>query len=100
MYRRHFFLFAGLSVLLSIPSAGLSGFFSYALFNGLLQQTNAVAGPNFNFNFLGQTLVAAVIVFVITLLLLPFFYGSFPFAALNSPPRPPVPPPGIFTPFI
>ncbi|HKB34658.1 MAG TPA: hypothetical protein VKF16_12420, partial [Candidatus Dormibacteraeota bacterium] len=43
MYRRHFFLFAGLSVLLSIPSAGLSGFFSYALFNGLLQQTNAVA---------------------------------------------------------
>src|SRR5260370_42493260 len=84
MYRRHFFLFAGLSVLLSIPSAGLSGFFSYALFNGLLQQTNAVAGPNFNFNFLGQTLVAAVVVFVITLVLLPFFYEAVTFAACES----------------
>jgi len=84
MYRRHFFLFAGLSVLLSIPSAGLSGFFSYALLNGLLQQTNAVEGPNFNFNFLGPTLVAAVVVLLITLVLLPFFYGAVTFAACES----------------
>lgn len=84
MYRRHFFLFAGLSVLLSIPSAGLSGFFSYALFNGLLQQTNAVEGPNFNFNFLGPTLVAAVVVLLVTLVLLPFFYGAVTFAACES----------------
>lgn len=97
MYRRHFFLFAGLSVLLSIPSAGLSGFFSYALFNGLLQQTNAVAGPNFNFNFLGQTLVAAVVVFVITLVLLPFFYGAVTFAACESALGRPVTPAGILS---
>jgi hypothetical protein len=84
MYRRHFFLFAGLSVLLSIPSAGLSGFFSYALLNGLIQQTNALQGPNFNFSFLGPTLVAAVIVLLITLVLLPFFYGAVTFAACES----------------
>jgi hypothetical protein len=84
MYRRHFLLFAGLSVLLSIPSAALSGFFSFALLNGLLQQTNAVEGPNFNFNFLVPTLVAAVIVLLVTLVLLPFFYGAVTFAACES----------------
>jgi hypothetical protein len=84
MYRRHFFLFAGLSVLLSIPSAALSGFFSYALLNGLLQQTNAVSGPNFNYNFLGTTLIAAVVILLITLVLLPFFYGAVTFAACES----------------
>ena len=84
MYRRHFFLFAGLSVLLSIPSAGLSGFFSYALLNGLLQQTNPGETPNLNINFLGPTLVAAVIVLLITLVLLPFFYGAVTFAACES----------------
>src|SRR5258708_12372444 len=93
MYRRRFFLFAGLSVLLSIPSAGLSGFFSYALFNGLLQQTNAVAAPNFNFNFLGQTPAAAVVVLVITLVLLPFFYGAVTLTPCQTPLGPPVPPP-------
>ncbi|HXB04008.1 MAG TPA: hypothetical protein VNY77_03945 [Candidatus Angelobacter sp.] len=84
MYRRHFFLFAGLSVLLSIPSAGLSGFFSYALLNGLIQETNALQGPNFNLSFLGPTLVAAVVVLLITLVLLPFFYGAVTFAACES----------------
>src|SRR6202035_5698981 len=82
--RRHFFLFAGLSVLLSIPSAGLSGFFSYALLNGLIQQTNALQGPNFNFSFLGPTLLAAVVVLLITVVLLPFFYGAVTFAACES----------------
>ena len=84
MYRRHFFLFAGLSVLLSIPSAGLSGFFSYALLNGLLQQTNPGEAPNLNLTFLGPTLVAAVVVLLITLVLLPFFYGAVTFAACES----------------
>src|SRR4029077_10700310 len=84
MYRRHFFLFAGLSVLLSIPSAGLSGFFSYALLNGLLQQTNPGEAPNLNLNFLGPTLAAAVVVLLVTLVLLPFFYGAVTFAACES----------------
>jgi hypothetical protein len=84
MYRRHFFLFAGLSVLLSIPSAGLSGFFSYAVLNGLLQQTNPGQAPNLNVSLLGSTLVAAVVVLLITLVLLPFFYGAVTFAACES----------------
>ena len=96
MYRRHFFLFAGLSVILSIPTAGLSGFFSYALLNGLLQQTTPGKMPNFNFSFLGPTLVAAVVVLLITLVLLPFFYGAVTFAACESALGHPVTAAGVF----
>ena len=84
MYRRHFLLFAGLSVILSIPSAALSGFFSYALLNGLLQQSNLGQAPTVNFNFLGTTLVAAIAALVVTIVLLPFFYGAVTFAACES----------------
>jgi hypothetical protein len=85
MYRRHFLLFAGLSVILSIPSAALSGFFSYSLFNGLVQQTSTLGqAPTFNFNFLGTTLVAAVVVLLVTIVLLPFFYGAVTYAACES----------------
>ncbi|MGH7760478.1 MAG: hypothetical protein ACREOY_03560 [Candidatus Dormibacteraceae bacterium] len=83
MYRRHFLLFAGLSMILAIPSAALSGFFSYALLNGLWQTTPGQP-PNFNVNVLGTTLVAAVVVLLITLVLLPFFYGAVTFAACES----------------
>jgi hypothetical protein len=82
MYRRHFFLFAGLSVLVSIPSAALSGFFSYALFNGLLQSTNPGQPPDLS--FLGPTLVAAAIILVVSIALIPFFYGAVTFAACES----------------
>ena len=83
MYRRHFLLFAGLSVILSIPSAALSGFFSYALLSGLVQQTGSQT-PTLNFNFLGTTLVAAVVVLLVTIVLLPFFYGAVTLAACES----------------
>ncbi len=82
MYRRHFVLFAGTSVLVSIPSASLSGFFSYALFNGLLQSTSPGQPPNLR--FLEPTLVAAVIILLITIALIPFFYGAVTFAACES----------------
>ena len=82
MYRRHFFLFAGLSVLVSIPSAALSGFFSYALFNGLLQSTNP--GQPADLSFLEPTLVAAAIILVVSIALIPFFYGAVTFAACES----------------
>jgi len=84
MYRRHFLLFAGLSVILSIPSAALSGFFSYTLLNGLLQQASPGLTPTFDFNLLGPTLVAAVAVLLVTLVLLPFFYGAVTYAACES----------------
>jgi hypothetical protein len=83
MYRRHFLLFAGLSVILSIPSAALSGFFSYAFLNGIVANTLGQA-PTFNFDFLGTTLVAAVVVLLVTIVLLPFFYGAVTYAACES----------------
>jgi hypothetical protein len=82
MYRRHFVLFAGLSVLVSIPSAALSGFFSYALFNGVLQSTNP--GQPLNLSSLESTLVAAAIILVVSIVLIPFFYGAVTFAACES----------------
>ena len=97
MYRRHFLLFAGLSVILSIPSAALSGFFSYALLNGLLQQANPGQATVFNINFLGTTLVAAVVVLLVTIVLLPFFYGAVTFAACESALGRPVTAAGVLT---
>jgi hypothetical protein len=82
MYRRHFFLFAGLSVLVSIPSAALSGFFSYALFNGVLQSTNLGQPPDLS--SLEPTLVAAAVILVVSIALIPFFYGAVTFAACES----------------
>jgi hypothetical protein len=93
MYRRHFLVFAGLSVLVSLPTAGLSGFFSYALFNGLLQSTAPGEAPNLS--FLGPTLVAAAVVLVISLVLIPFFYGAVTFAACESALGRPVTPAGV-----
>jgi len=37
MYRRHFWLFAGISALLAIPSAASSGFNIFAVFGSLFQ---------------------------------------------------------------
>jgi hypothetical protein len=82
MYRRHFFLFAGLSVILSIPSAALSGYSSYTLFNGLLQQTTT--GQPADLGFVEGTLLAGGIIALISLLLIPFFYGAITFAACES----------------
>lgn len=82
MYRRHFLLFAGLSVILSIPTAALSGYSYYTLFGGLLQQTSSSQPPDIG--AIESTLVAAAVVLVIALALSPFFYGAVTFAAGES----------------
>ena len=82
MYRRHFFLFAGLSVILSIPGAVLGGYSSYTLFNGLLQQTTL--GRPADLGFLEGTLLAYGVVGLISLALIPFFYGAVTYAACES----------------
>jgi hypothetical protein len=84
MYRRHFLLFAGLSVLLSIPSAALSSFSYYTLFGNLLQQT----GPGLSLTT-DQVLQAGTIAVylagvLITLALVPFVYGAVTYAACES----------------
>jgi hypothetical protein len=82
LYRRHFFLFAGISVILSIPGAALSGYSSYTLLNGLLQQTSV--GQPVDFGSVEGTLLASGLVGLISLALIPFFYGAVTYAACES----------------
>jgi hypothetical protein len=81
MYRRHFLLFAGLSVILSIPSAALSSFSYYALFSGLLQAGFAAPGQAL---FQAGTLVLYLGGALIAIALTPFFYGAVTYAACES----------------
>jgi hypothetical protein len=87
MYRRHFLLFAGLSVILSIPAAALSGFSYFALFNGLLQQTSPgeiTTSSQPNFGMLETLLVTYGIGALVNLALVPFVYGAVTYAACES----------------
>jgi hypothetical protein len=81
MYRRNFFFFAGLSVILSIPQAALAGF-TYHAFSGLLQVTNPSQPPDLS--VLTSTLAADGIFFLVILALLPFSYGAVTYAACES----------------
>lgn len=94
MYRRHFFLFAGISVIVSIPSAALSGYGSYTLFSGLLRQMGS-GQPDLR--TLGSTLVAFGIGALINVLFIPFFYGAVTYAACESALGRPIGPVGVFT---
>jgi hypothetical protein len=88
MYRRHFVLFAGLSVLLSIPTAALSGYSYFALFNGFLRQTSpgqfTSSSQPPNLAFLESLLVTYGIGALINLALVPFIYGAVTYAACES----------------
>jgi hypothetical protein len=92
MYRRHFFLFAGLSVILSIPSAALTGFSYYSLFNTVLRQPNAAP----DLGALASVLLAYGVGLLITVALLPFLYGAVTYAACESALGRPVTPAGVF----
>jgi hypothetical protein len=81
MYRRHFVLFAGLSVLLSIPQAALSGFNYNVLYNTLLQAT---PGQPPDFGVLTSSLVVYAIALLVTVALIPFSYGAVTYAACES----------------
>jgi hypothetical protein len=93
MYRRHFLLFAGLSTVLSIPGAALSGYSYYALFNGLLQ--GAGSGRPVDLGLLESTLFAYGAVALISIALVPFFYGAVTYAACESARGRPVTPTGV-----
>ena len=100
MYRRHFFLFAGLSVILSIPAAALSGFSYFALFNGLLQQTTPgefSSSSQPNLGLLETLLVTYGIGALINLALVPFIYGAVTYAACESALGRPVTAGGVLT---
>jgi hypothetical protein len=82
MYRRHFLLFAGLSVILSIPSAALSSFSYYALFSGLLLQAGSATPGQALFQ--AGTLVLYLGGALIAIALTPLFYGAVTYAACES----------------
>jgi hypothetical protein len=82
IYRRHFLLFAGISVILAIPAAGLQGYSFFTLFSNFLQSTTT--GQTFNFNNLLPSLVVIAIGYVINVLLSPYSYGAVVYAACES----------------
>jgi len=82
IYRRHFLLFAGISVILAIPSAGLAGYSFFSVFTTLLNASTAVAAPDFN-SFL-PSLVVLLVGYLVTLLLAPFTSAAVVYAACES----------------
>jgi hypothetical protein len=81
MYRRHFLLFAGISVIVSIPAAALYGFSYYALLGGVLTQTGT-GQPDLR--AIQSSLVGIGIGALINLALTPFYYGAVTYAACES----------------
>jgi hypothetical protein len=82
MYRRHFLLFGGISVILSIPAAALSGYTYYSLFGAFLQQVGT--GQPLDLNSLRATIGAIAVGLLINLVLVPFLYGAVTYAACES----------------
>ena len=91
MYRRHFLLFGGISVILAIPSAALFGL-AVASFTSVLQQT----GSQSDFSFLGPLLATFAAGLVVNLVILPFTMGAVMYAACESALGRPVTASGVF----
>jgi hypothetical protein len=90
MYRRHFVLFAGLSVIFSIPTAVLSGFTLYTLFTSLSQLR-----PGSGLAIDPSLLIWYAVFLLVTLALVPFQYGAVTYAASESALGRPVTPSGV-----
>lgn len=82
IYRRHFLLFAGTSVILAIPAAGLQGYSFFTLFGSFLQSTTS--RQTFDFNSLLPSLFVIAVGYLINLLLSPYSYGAVIYAACES----------------
>ncbi|TMB88621.1 MAG: hypothetical protein E6J18_08740 [Chloroflexi bacterium] len=82
MYRRHFFLFAGISVILSIPLAALAGYGFFSLFSSLVAQTGT--DQPVDFTTLTPSLTAFALFLVLNIALYPLLYGSITYAVCES----------------
>jgi hypothetical protein len=80
MYRRHFLLFGGISVILSIPSAALFGL-ALSSFSSVLQQSNSQPA---NLSFMTPLLAGFAGGLLVNLLFLPFSMGAITYAACES----------------
>jgi len=81
MYRRHFLLFAGISVILSIPSAASSGINYFSAFGSIFEPPTT-SEPDTTLFLAGQ--LAQFVALGINALLLPFSYGAVIYAACES----------------
>jgi hypothetical protein len=82
MYRRHFPLLAGISVIFSIPLAALSGYGYFALFNfAATQATSSNPGDFSSFLATLSPLAAGVLV---NIAVLPLLYGGVVYAVCQS----------------
>lgn len=81
MYRRHFLLFAGISVLLSVPGAAL-----YAAAFGMLGLLSQQPGSTTSIDFSLLTAMLPVFAFatLLSIALLPFSFGAITYAACES----------------
>jgi hypothetical protein len=93
MYRRHFLLFAGISVAVAIPYAALAGYGFAAFFTNLVSQ--AGTGQALDFNSLLPSATALIAGSLINLALLPFVAGAVVHAACESALGRPVTPWGV-----
>ncbi|HKW72713.1 MAG TPA: hypothetical protein VJQ08_07795 [Candidatus Dormibacteraeota bacterium] len=96
MYRRHFGLFAGISVILAVPSAALVGlllgWFSLLLQSSSTTSANVPVGAGATAFFV--VIVAAAL--VVNLLILPFSHAAVTYAACESALGRPVTPGAVF----
>jgi hypothetical protein len=91
MYRRHFFLFAGISVILAVPSAALFGL-AFGAFSAAVQQNG---GP-VDFSFYTPLLTAFATGLLVGILILPFTHSAVLYAASESALGRPVTAGGVF----
>jgi hypothetical protein len=92
MYRRHFPLFAGLSVILAIPAAAVYGLAIAWVSVGLQQTANRSDTA-----LLGGFWIGLLGAFVVGVLILPFTHSAVTYAACESALGRPVTPGGIFS---
>lgn len=91
MYRRHFLLFAGISVILAVPSAALLGLATGA-FSAAVQQNGGLV----DFSFYGPLLTAFGTALFVGILILPFTHSAVMYAACESALGRPVTAGGVF----
>jgi hypothetical protein len=80
MYRRHFLLFGGISVILSIPSAALVGLALGSFYSALQQSQGQISDLSFLTPLLGSVAAGSVVY----ILILPFTMGAVIYAACES----------------
>lgn len=86
LYRRHFLLFGGISVILALPSAGLYGLALGYMGSALSRYTtgSTVTTQQLDLSFLGPLFAGVGAAFLVNLLILPFSMGAVMYAASES----------------